>query len=110
MFNKYHAKKVTVGGETFDSRHEYERWCELKLMARGNAILHLRRQVPFQLIPAQYDENGKLLERNVRYIADFVYVKDGKAVVEDAKGVKTPEYIIKRKLMLERYGIQIKEV
>lgn len=39
----------------------------------------------------------ELLERGVYYIADFVYYRDGEYVVEDTKGVRTKEYIIKRK-------------
>ena len=55
---------------------------------------------------------GTVLERECSYYADFAYkvVETGELVVEDTKGVKTPEYIIKRKLMLERYGIKIREL
>ncbi len=109
MWNKYNARKVTVNGEKFDSRHEADRYWELSLLARAGKITKLRRQVPFLLLEAQYDDEGRLLERNVRYIADFVYEQDGKTVVEDAKGFKTDDYIIKRKLMLKYYGIRIKE-
>ena len=109
--NKYNARKISLNGQTFDSKHEFERWCELSLLQRGKVISDLQRQVKFVLIPAQY-EDGNLVERAVNYIADFVYIdrKTGKKVVEDAKGVKTKEYIIKRKLMLERHSIRIKEV
>ena len=74
-------------------------------------IKDLERQVKFVLIPAQY-ENGKLIERAVTYIADFVYtdVKTGEKVVEDTKGMRTKEYILKRKMMLYLRGIRIKEV
>lgn len=108
-FNKYHSAKVTVKGETFDSRHEAERWIILKASEKAGTIQKLRRQVKFELIPAQ-KVNGKIAEHAVSYIADFVYEKDGVTVVEDAKGMRLPVYIIKRKLMLWRYGIQIKEV
>ena len=78
------------------------------------------RQVSYVLIPAQYGECGKdfkgrdtrvLLERPCRYVADFVYTDraTGQTVVEDTKGVRTKEYIIKRKLMLHVHGIRIKE-
>jgi len=73
-------------------------------------ITDLRRQVKYVLIPAQRDENGKLIEREVSYKADFVYEYDGETVVEDTKGVKTKEYIIKRKLMLYVHGIRIHEI
>lgn len=52
----------------------------------------------------------KLIERGVYYIADFVYYRDGEYIVEDTKGVRTKDYIIKRKLMLYVHGIKIKEV
>lgn len=109
-FNKFHAKKVTINGMTFDSLAEARRWRDLSWLERGGVIKGLSRQVKYTLIPNQYDEDGKLIERSVTYIADFVYQEDGKLVVEDVKGVKTPEYIIKRKLMLKVYGIRIREV
>lgn len=109
--NKYGNKKITTEDGDFDSKKEYRRWCELKLLQRAGEITNLRRQVSFVLIPVQ-KVDGKVVERAVKYIADFVYNEPGKlyCTVEDTKGVKTKEYIIKRKLMLEKYGIQIKEV
>ena len=105
--------KTEYDGQKFDSRKEAERYFELRLMERAGAISDLRRQVSFELIPAQYVA-GKFAERAVKYIADFVYVDalTGKTVVEDvkSKATKTPEYIIKRKLLLYRFGIQITEV
>ena len=107
---KYHNKKVTVNGETFDSEHEYERWCELKLLERVGEISNLKYQVRFDLLPSQY-LGKKCLERGVAYIADFVYRDKGdNQVVEDAKGAKTKDYIIKRKLMLWVHHIKIMEV
>lgn len=90
-------------------------------MQRAGLISDLREQVAYELIPAQYGECGKdlkgkttrvLLERSVKYIADFVYTDKatGQTVVEDTKGVRTKEYIIKRKLMLYLHGIRIKEI
>ena len=76
--NKYHAKKIFADGQSFDSRKEYRRWCELKLIERAGEIGNLQRQVRFHLLPAQYDERtGKCIERAVDYIADFVYETDG---------------------------------
>lgn len=112
--SKYGAKKVTIDGITFDSMKEANRWCELKLLVRGKVITELERQVRFELVPAQYDKHGKLLERSISYVADFVYIdmKTGERIVEDTKSVatKTPEYIIKRKLLLYFYHIRISEV
>lgn len=110
--SKYHAKKVTKDGLTFDSQKEYRRFCELSLLQRAGRITDLQRQVKFVLIPAQYEpgvKRGKLLEREIGYVADFVYTEDGKQVVEDTKGFRTGEYIMKRKMMLYFHGIKIKE-
>jgi hypothetical protein len=111
--NKYHARRVEVDGNVFDSQKEAIRYQELRLMVRAGLIRNLRMQVPFVLIRAQKDENGKLLERAVTYKADFMYLtRDGKVVVEDVKSeaTKTREYIIKRKLMLYTFGYRIREV
>lgn len=126
-YPKYHNKKITVDGVTFDSKREHNRYKELLLLERAGEISNLRRQVKFVLIPAQYEKTperytrgerkgelkqGKLLERECAYLADFVYIDNtyNKKVVEDTKGVRTKDYIIKRKLMLYRYNIKIKEV
>jgi hypothetical protein len=108
--SKYNARKTTVDGITYDSRKEAQRAQELRLMLRAGIISNLREQVPYELIPAQKNEYGKIIERAVIYKADFVYEEKGKTVVEDTKGVRTKEYIIKRKLMLYEYGIRIREV
>lgn len=110
--SKYGAAKTARSGMEFDSRKEADRWDELRLLQRGRIIKDLERQVKFELIPAQNDETGKVIERAVTYIADFVYTdaKTGEKVVEDAKGMRTKEYILKRKMMLYFHGIRIKEV
>jgi hypothetical protein len=108
-FNKYHNTKLEMDGMTFDSKKEFERWCELKLLAKAGAITELRRQVSFEVVPKGRKDDGTI-ERAVKYIADFVYRENGKLQVEDVKGFKTPEYIIKRKLMLEKYGITVREI
>ena len=110
--NKYGAKKLIIDGETFDSRMEARRWRELRLLQRAGEIDGLQRQVKYVLIPAQTDDSGHVIERPVSYIADFVYrdARTGEQVVEDVKGARTKEYIIKRKLMMWVHGIRIKEV
>lgn len=117
---KYYNKKVVADGITFDSKKEYRRWCELKLMERAGEISDLQRQVKFVLIPSQYNyilkedgfkKKGKCIERECAYIADFVYKdKNGEQVVEDTKGVRTKDYILKRKMMLYFHKIRIREV
>ena len=120
-YNKYKSHKTNANGVIFDSKKEYDRYIELTLLSRSGAIKGLKRQVKFELIPAQYEpdiinprgkvKKGKLIERAVSYIADFVYTdENGKTVVEDTKGFRTKDYIIKRKLLLYMHGIRIKEI
>ena len=108
--SKYNSKKTVVDGQKFDSKKEARRYQELLLLEKAGVIKNLSRQVKFVLIPSQRDENGKVVERECSYKADFEYTEDGKTIVEDVKGFKTKEYIIKRKLLLWRYGIRIREV
>ena len=105
---KYRNEKTRRGELTFDSKAEAERYDELRLMLRAGEIKDLQLQVPFELIPAQ-KARGRT-ERACRDVADFVYTRNGEVVVEDVKGHRTPEYIIKRKLMLWRHGIEIQEI
>ena len=102
--NKYGARKVKApDGQVFDSVKEYHRWGVLRLLERAGRISDLKRQVSYELIPKQQGE------RACSYVADFTYMEDGKLVVEDCKGFRTPEYRLKRKLMLWVHGIRIKE-
>lgn len=120
-------KTMTSDGILHDSRKEAVRWTQLLLLQRAGEITDLQRQVEFLLIPEQREpstevyqrgknkgmpKEGKLLEHKVCYIADFVYTvkKTGERVVEDTKGVKTKDYILKRKMMLYFHGIRIREV
>ena len=109
--SKYGNKKTTVDGIRFDSLHEANRYMELKLLERGKAIRDLRRQVKYQLVPT-VRSNGKVIQRAINYYADFVYTdcRTGKEIVEDAKGYKTDVYRMKKKMMLNKYGIEIREV
>lgn len=106
---KYGNKKVTIDGITFDSKKEARRYSELSILLRGGAITDLELQKEFELVPAQRID-GKVVERAVKYKADFVYKEQGKTVVEDTKGVRTKDYVIKRKLMLYVHGIRITEI
>jgi hypothetical protein len=109
---KYHNKFTEVDGIVFHSKKEALRYQELLLLQDSGAITHLRRQVKYVLIPSQKDEKGKVIERECSYKADFVYfdIEANKTIVEDTKGFRTPEYKIKRKLMLYIHNIRIKEV
>ena len=104
--NKYGARKTVVDGIRFDSKHEAEVWCELKLMERVGIIRDLERQVKYELVPRNE------FFRAVHYIADFRYYdcETGKTIVMDAKGMKTKEYQLKKKLMYAVHKILIKEV
>lgn len=125
--NKYGNKKVVVDGEVFDSKREAKRYQELKLLEKCGAIRGLQRQVKYELIPTQKEKStkvytkgrkkgqpieGKVIEKAITYKADFVYtdVNSGKQVVEDSKGMRTKDYVMKRKLMLYIHGIKIQEV
>jgi hypothetical protein len=109
---KYGNKKVIYNGIKFDSKREVNRWAELEMLEKAGVISDLQRQVKFTLIPSQRGENGRVIERECSYIADFVYRQYGQIIVEDTKSpaTKTKDYIIKRKLMLYIHGIKIKEV
>lgn len=123
MKNKYHSRKISRDGMTFDSLKEYRRYCELALLEKAGQITGLKLQVPFELLPAQYEtferygkkgqrlkDGSRCIEKAVIYRADFVYEENGKTIVEDTKGFKTKDYILKRKMMLYFHGIKIKEV
>jgi hypothetical protein len=123
--SKYYSIKTrALDGSVFDSLKEARRWDELLLLQRAGKITDLQRQVKYELIPDQYQtyerygkkgqklkDGVRCLERKVEYVADFVYTiaDTGENVVEDSKGVRTKDYIIKRKLMLAVHGIRIKE-
>lgn len=107
--SKYRNKKVQWNDNTYDSKKEARRHAELLLLQRAGQITNLETQVKFELLPSQRID-GKVVERPVAYVADFKYLENGKVVVEDVKGMKTKDYIIKRKLMLYIHHIQIKEV
>lgn len=118
--NKYHA--IAENGSA--SRKEARRKWELEMEQRAGIISGLRCQVPFELITEKREpdavgprggiKRGKVIERKCEYIADFVYTRDGELVVEDVKGYRGGEayalFSIKRKLMLDRHGIRVKEV
>lgn len=125
---KHGNRKTVVDGIEFDSAKEARRYCELKLMERAGQIEDLQLQKEYELIPAQYEtferygkkgqrlKDGKrCIEKSCVYKADFVYTQNGQQVVEDTKGYRDPasaayaKFVIKRKLMLWRYGIRIIE-
>ena len=129
--NKYGAKKIKdpATGYVFDSKKEFIRWCELRILERAGKISDLQWQVKFELIPSQRKDStevykagpqkglpkpGEVIEKPCTYIADFVYIENGKKIVEDTKGYRKGAaydlFVIKRKLMLLVHGIRVKEV
>lgn len=117
MRGYYKYRNQRSGG--YDSKKERNRAQELDLLERAGEISGLQKQVKFVVIETQREpdivgprggvKQGKLLEKEAYYVADFVYYRDGKMIVEDCKGFRTKEYILKRKLMLKNYGIRIYE-
>lgn len=120
--SKYGNKKAKANGKVFDSGLERSRHYTLQVLEKAGEISDLRTQVPFEIIPAIYEtvevqlktktkQVQKLVQRAAHYVADFVYKdKDGNEVVEDAKGFRTKEYKLKKKMMRAFLGITIKEV
>jgi hypothetical protein len=104
--SKYRNEKVVVNGRKFDSKREAERAGELELMQKLGLISDLKYQVRFELIGKQRGERPAFLK------VDFTYVEDEKLIAEDvkSKASKTQQYVIRRKLLLERHGIRIREV
>lgn len=110
--SKYGSVKQQVMGITFDSKAEARRFMELKALEAAGQIDCLELQKRFLLLSSKRNADG-YLERETAYVADFVYVdSSGETVVEDTKSVatRTPEYVIKRKLMLHIHGITIREI
>lgn len=102
---KFGNKKVTdASGRKFDSKRERKRAGELELLLKLGKISDLQYQIRFEVIPKQ---DGM---RAAHYVADFGYVENGQVIIEDAKGMKTPVYILKKKLMLQVHGIAVREV
>ncbi len=111
MKRKYGNRKTVIDGHAFDSKREAARYGVLKLLERTGTITDLELQPRFELIPKQRRDDGRP-ERACEYVADFRYTdaRTGQQVIEDAKGMRTRDYIIKRKLMLQVYGITVREV
>lgn len=126
---KYGNNKVVVDGIEFDSAKEGRRYQELKLQLQAGMIADLELQKVFELIPAQYEtfprygkkgqrlkDGQRCIEKSCVYKADFAYTKDGQQIVEDVKGYRDPasaayaKFVIKRKLLLWRYGVRVVEV
>ena len=103
---KYNAKKTTVDGITFDSRLEAERFQQLKLLERAGEITGLMLQVEFQILKGWVNPDTGEKIKSRYYVADFVYNDraTGRWVIEDTKGMETPEFRLKWDYMKSIYG------
>lgn len=102
--SKYNNKKVDIDGNTFDSLKEGSRYSELKLLEKVGEITDLILQPRFLLLQKfEHQYNGKV--QKMEYVADFMYydTKEKRMIVEDVKGVRTKEYLLKKKLFLVNY-------
>lgn len=110
--SKYRAVRTDVDGIKFDSKKEAKRYEELKLLEKAHKIYNLERQYSYELQP-KFTYKGKVV-RAITYVADFHYVDEyGHVIVEDVKSAitkKNPVYILKKKMLLYKWGVEIKEV
>jgi hypothetical protein len=108
--SKYGARPCEIGGEKYRSQKEARRHRELVALQAAGQIAGLVREVPFVLAPAVKIEGEKRARPALRYVADFVYsTADGRLVVEDAKGMRTPVYRLKKHLMATVKNINVVE-
>lgn len=108
--HKYGAKRTEVDGITFASKAEAKRYQELKLLEKAGKIAHLALQPKFPLYV--WDCEKKQDVQIGRYVADFQYwdMTAEKVVIEDVKGMPTPVYRLKKKIVEHRLGITITEI
>lgn len=109
--SKYHNEKAVVNGIRFDSRKEANRYIALMSELASGAISDLKLQPQFTIQESYKTAEGKRVQA-IRYVADFSYTRDGAFIVEDVKSeaTKTRVYGIKKKLVLERFGVEITEI
>lgn len=101
--NKYSNKKTVVNGIKFDSKKEANRYCELRLLEKAGHIKDLILQ-PVYVLMENFSYQGKTI-RGIKYVGDFEYTDcdTGKKVLEDTKGFKTKDYLIKAKMLKEKH-------
>lgn len=109
--SKYGANKCEYEGIKFDSKKEKDRYIELLTLEKEKVISNLQRQVPF-VLQDKFEFGGKKI-REIKYIADFTYIENGKTVIEDVKSEATKKdkvYQLKKKMFMYKYKNNIKEV
>lgn len=115
MRNKYRAQPTIVDGIRFASKREARRYADLKLLERAGEISHLELQPAFKLAidgrPVLIRSEGYPNGRQAKYVADFAYWDGEKRVVEDSKGVRTPEFKLKKAIVEAMFpAVKIMEV
>lgn len=105
---KYGNRKTVVDNITFDSKKEADRYVQLKLLLKAGKIEDLKLQPKYELQP-KYKMNGKTVSA-ITYTPDFEYYEDGIKIVEDVKGFKTRDYILRKKLFEYKYQTPITEI
>lgn len=108
---KYHSCQTEERNIKFSSRAEQRRYRELVLLFRSGEIQDLRIHPQFTLLEGYTKPDGQKVQR-MRYTADFSYMQEGQLVVEDVKSrpTRTTDYKMRKKMMLDKYGIEIREV
>lgn len=99
--SKYRNKKTQIGMYVFDSIAESKRYKELALLEKAGQIKGLKLQPKF-LLQEGFKKNGKTY-RKIEYIADFMYIENGKVIIEDVKGMETDVFKLKRKMFEYKY-------
>lgn len=111
LVSKYGNKKsVAADGTQFDSRAEHRRWVHLCHLQAAGLISGLRRQVAYELVKSVKFNDASRAKPAIRYVADFVFMEKGVEVIEDVKGVLTPEFKLKRHLMKAMLGLEVRIV
>ena len=98
--NKYNARKTTVCGHEFDSKREAEVYLELLADKQAGKVVRIAFQPSYTLLEAFTDNTGKR-QQPITYTADFfVTYADGHAEVIEVKGMRTRDYLLRKKLFL----------
>jgi len=104
-YNKFQNQKTEVNGITFDSKLEADRFQQLKLMELAGEITNLRLQVEFQIFQGYINPDTGEKTKSSNYVGDFMYtdIHEHKVIVEDTKGIETPDFKLKWKLVQSQY-------
>lgn len=112
MSSKFRNVPTVLNGIKFSSQLEAERYAELQLLVRSGEARDLRLQVRYELVPAVRFPGARRETTGIDYVADFVYFdcRRNREVIEDAKGMRTRVFLMKRHMLYAKTGIVIEEV